>query len=111
MHELLPEFEEVTEPSQSLAVASLVASMYVNQYNYAFNSRMEEKSHLPLKQAPSPIPVASISNSKVKNSHKLRSREITNGQPPNNTSKAAESQNSNKIPWEMCFRWPEKLWK
>ncbi|MBW0590766.1 hypothetical protein O181_130481 [Austropuccinia psidii MF-1] len=67
LHEFLPDFEKAPGPSQYLQIAQWMASIDGKERHDALDTRMEENNPPPPKQVSKTAPVASSSNSNVKN--------------------------------------------
>ncbi|MBW0583847.1 hypothetical protein O181_123562 [Austropuccinia psidii MF-1] len=65
LHELLPDCEKNSEPSQNLQVTQWMASIDGKQKHDAFNSRMEGKNPPKPKKVPKTAPIARSRNSKI----------------------------------------------
>ncbi|MBW0546245.1 hypothetical protein O181_085960 [Austropuccinia psidii MF-1] len=61
----------------------------------------------PPKQVARPAPVASSSNSNLKNQHKLKTRAKGRHQPQSLTASDTGFKRFSRMPWKMYFRLPE----
>ncbi|MBW0485443.1 hypothetical protein O181_025158 [Austropuccinia psidii MF-1] len=74
LHELLPNCEKISGPSQHFQVTQWMASIVGKEKYYAFYRRIEENNPPPPKQVPKTAPVASSSNSNVKKQPQAQSK-------------------------------------
>ncbi|MBW0548368.1 hypothetical protein O181_088083, partial [Austropuccinia psidii MF-1] len=100
LHEFLPDCEKIPGPSKYLQIFAWMASIYGEEKHDALDTTMEEKQ-------PSTTQ-GSAKNSPSGQQQKLQKRAKERHQPPNLTARATGFQIFNRMPWKMCFRWPEK---
>ncbi|MBW0559710.1 hypothetical protein O181_099425 [Austropuccinia psidii MF-1] len=105
LHEFLPDCEKIPGPSQHLQGTQWMASIDGKEEHDAFSSRMQEEQPSTTQESAN-----NSSNSNVKKKpqawNKVKGKELVK----KHTDRATESQRFRRMPWKMCFRWPELCW-
>ncbi|MBW0504529.1 hypothetical protein O181_044244 [Austropuccinia psidii MF-1] len=109
MHELIPVCKKIPGSSQHLKVTQWMASIDGKEEYDAFNSRMEEKQPTTTKESAKTRPSGQdqkFQREKAAISLKQGKREGTS--PKALQPGLQESQRFSRMPWKICFIWPEQ---
>ncbi|MBW0558771.1 hypothetical protein O181_098486 [Austropuccinia psidii MF-1] len=104
LHEIIPDCKEIPGSSQHLQVTKWMASIDGKKEYDAFNSRMEEKQPSTTKASAKTSPSG---HQKQFQLEKAATSSKGRHQPQTLTARATGFQRFSRMPWKMCFRWPE----